>query len=139
MIFSPLFCTALPQSISVYRHSYNHISLKVRTHYLNWVEVWTLTKVQRLDNVLLCLGLMYCYMSQFQPNFSCQADELRSILVYRRFHGQLEDCKVLRSGGCRTSPNHQPSTTVLNSASKLYGLYNVEKEKASTSITMPVA
>ena len=40
---------------------------------------------------------------------------LWNTLVYRGVNGQLNNCKVPRSCGCRTSPFHQPSTTILES------------------------
>lgn len=43
------------------------------------------------------------------------ASYLSNILVYREVHGQLNDFMLPRSHGYKISPNHYPSTTVLDS------------------------
>lgn len=44
-----------------------HSSFKMQLQIFRWVEVWTL---------LLCLGSLFCWMTQFGPSFSSRKDGL---------------------------------------------------------------
>lgn len=68
-------------------------------------------------DLLLCLELLSCCMTQVQHNFSCHIDVLTFDSTIFWYSGELtidlHDSKVPRSCICKTSQKHHPSTTVL--------------------------
>ena len=115
------------------RHSFMHSSLRVPPQRFNQVEVWTSTgPLQHLDSFLFqafCCRLAAVFgffLSCWWPSFSQLLSNrwrhiwLLNTFIYRGVQSWLNDCNVSRSCGCKTSPNHHPSTTVLDS---WYGVF----------------
>ena len=89
-----------------------HSFLKVPPQHFSQVEVWTLTgALQHLDS-FLC-HTFCCRSAGFSPALA--VGQMASHLNLEYFGIQRSSWWTQRSCGCRTSPNHQPSTTVLDS------------------------
>ncbi len=104
--FDPLFFTTWLGCIEVrgQHSSHKHFS----------IQVWTLTgPLQHLDCFLFqpfccrfagVLEIIVLLHDPIPPSFSCWTNGLTFDFVeYRGNHCQLNDCKVLRSCGCKTS------------------------------------
>lgn len=65
----------------------------------------------------MCLGWLYCCMTQVQPNFICKTDDVTLTLgcLGLQKNSWSTQCKVPRSCTCRKIPDFLPSTKVLYS------------------------
>ena len=78
------FFTTLHWFIEVCRNLCTHIFVKIQPQHFDQVEFWTqptgsfilfIFRPSVVD-VRLCLGSLFCWLTQFQPSFICQSDGL---------------------------------------------------------------
>lgn len=106
---SPLLLPKLHQLFDVWGHLSIHSSLKVPPQHLNGLEVWTLT-----SKTLILFFLSHSVMDAWST-FG-QALAVRRMVSHFpvEYVGGLNDCEAFRSCASKTTPNHHPSTIMLD-------------------------